>query len=110
MRRAPNPYRSFDSWPTVDRIAWEAAFTSCADTFEVAGAAAHLSGSSRLILFCAYADFLAFLSTFDPIRLTDSPAARLDRKIIEEYVKSQPRSAGGVTVATRLRNLRRVLW
>ena len=57
----------------------------------------------------AYGKFLAFLSAHDDSLLTRTPAERLNRKIIEKYVMSQPSSCGGVTLANYLNHLQLAL-
>jgi integrase/recombinase XerD len=109
MRRATSLYLPFEAWPEEDRTRWEAAFKAGADRFDDCGPAAHLAEPSRLTLLHAYARFLAFLSTLDNTLLARTPAARLDRKIIEGYVKWQPASSGGITITNNLRNLRMTL-
>jgi integrase/recombinase XerD len=53
----------------------------------------------------AYARFLAFLSAHDASLLARTPAERLDRDIIESYVRWQPSSCGVASTVSFLRNL-----
>jgi integrase len=109
MRKATNLYLPYADWPEDDRARWEAAFKAGADRFDDCGPAAHLAEPTRLTLLDGYARFLAFLSAHDIGLLARTPAARIDRKIIESYVGWQPASCGGVTIAANLSNLRSTL-
>jgi hypothetical protein len=109
MRHASNLYLPFEAWPEEDRNRWEAAFKAGTDKFDDCGPAAHLAEGSRLMLLHAYARFLAFVSAYNERLLALTPAARLDRKIIEDYVKWQPASCGGITIAINLCHLRMTL-
>jgi hypothetical protein len=53
-------------------------------------------------------EFLFFLEVLNVNLLARAPAERLNRKIIEEYVKSQP-SCGGITIANYLNHLQLTL-
>jgi integrase len=107
MRRASNLYLPYADWPQDDRTRWEAAFKAGTDRFDDCGPAAHLAEPTRLGLHHGYARFLAFLSARDSSLLARAPATRIDRNIIEVYVKSF--SCGGMTTVSYLRRLRDVL-
>jgi integrase len=109
MRHATSLYLPYADWPEDDRTRWEAAFKAGTDRFDDCGPAAHLAEPTRLTLLDAYARFLAFLSAHDVTVLACAPAVRIDRKIIESYVRWQPASCGGVTIAANLRNLQTTL-
>jgi hypothetical protein len=109
MRNATNLYLPYADWPEDDRTRWEAAFKAGADHFDDCGPAAHLAEPTRLTLLDDYARFLAFLSAHDVSLLARSPAARIERKIIESYVGWQPPSCGGVTIQRILGSLRTTL-
>jgi integrase/recombinase XerD len=109
MRKATNLYLPYADWPEDDRTRWEATFKAGVDRFDDCGPAAHLAEPTRLTLLEAYARFLAFISAHDIGLLARSPAARIDRKIVESYVRWQPASCGGVTIAANLSNLRIIL-
>ena len=102
MRRATNLYLPYAAWPEDDRTRWEAAFKAGTDLFDDRGPAAHLAERTRLQLQYAYGKFLAFLSARHRSLLARAPAERLNRKIIEDYVKWQPASCGGITLAIYL--------
>ena len=108
MRRV-KLYLSYEAWPEQDRNRWDAAFKSGTELFDDRGPAAHLAEPTRLMLLDAYARFLAFLSTHDIGLLARTPAARIDRKIVESYVGWQPASCGRVTIAANLGRLRHTL-
>ena len=107
MRRASKLYLPYADWPQDDRIRWEAAFKVGIDRFDDCGPAAHLAEPTRLGLQDGYAQFLAFLSAHDSNLLARSPATRIDREIIEAYVRSF--SCGGITTVTNLHRLRDTL-
>ena len=106
---APKLYLPYADWPQDDRTRWEVAFKSGTDPFGDCGSASHLAEPTRLGLQHGYAKFLAFLTAHHSNLLARPPAARLDREIIEAYVKWQPASCGSVTIVTYLRQLRDAL-
>jgi integrase len=99
-------YLPYEAWPEEDRTRWAAAFKAGTDLFDERGPAAHLAEPTRRRLQYAYGKFLLFLSFHDASLLTCTPAERLDRNIIEAYVKWQPKSCGGITLANYLHHLR----
>ena len=109
MPRAANLYLPYAAWPEDDRTRWQAAFKTGVDRFDDCGPAAHLAKLTRLTLLYDYGRFLAFLSAHHDSLLARAPAARLDRKIIEAYVRSQPATCGGKWIVRNLRNLRLTL-
>ena len=104
MRRV-KLYLPYAAWPEEDRTLWEAVFKPGNDLFEDQGPAAHLAERTRLALQYAYSKFLAFLSARHGTLLGRAPAERLNRKIIEDYVKWQPATCGGITLAIYLNHL-----
>ena len=104
MRRA-KLYLSYAAWPEDDRTRWEAAFQAGTDLFDDRGPAAHLAERTRQQLQYAYGKFLFFLSARHCNMLARTPAARINRQIIEEYVRWHPKSCGGVTIANYLNHL-----
>jgi integrase/recombinase XerD len=102
-------YLPHAAWPAGDRTRWEAAFKTGTDLFDDCGAGVHLAKRTRQQTQYAYGKFLAFLSTHYKSLLTRTLAERLNRKIIEKYVKSQPKSCGGVTLANYLNHLQLAL-
>jgi integrase/recombinase XerD len=109
MRRAIKLDLPYAAWPEEDRTRWEAAFKAGTDLFDDRGPAAHLAERTRLQLQYAYGKFLAFLSARHASLLARPPAARVNRKIIEDYVKWQPKSCGGITIGIYLYHLRYTL-
>jgi integrase/recombinase XerD len=105
MRCGTKLYLPYEDWPEEDRKRWEAAFKAGTDRFDDCGPAAHLAESTRFGLQYAYAKFLAFLSAHHDNLLARAPAARLDRTIIEAYVRWQPASCGGITITNYLHHL-----
>ena len=104
MRRS-KLYLPYAAWPDDDRTRWEAAFKAGTDLFDDSGPAAHLAERTQLQLQYAYGKFLRFLSARHRSLLAHSPDERVNRKIIESYVKWQPKSCGGVTLAIYLQHL-----
>jgi integrase/recombinase XerD len=104
MRRT-RKYLPYTAWPEDDRTRWEVAFKVGIDRFDDCGPAAHLAERTRSQLEYAYGKFLAFLAAYDCSLLARTPSARLDRKIIEAYVRWQPASCGGVTITNYLHHL-----
>jgi hypothetical protein len=92
-------YLPYAAWPEDDRTRWEAAFKAGTDLFDDCGAGVHLAERTRQQIQYAYGKFLAFLSARHRHLLARTPAARLNPKIIEKYVKWQPKSCGGITIA-----------
>ena len=109
MERATNLYLPYAAWPEEDRALWEAAFKPGLDRFDDSGSAAHLAGPSRRMHRFAYRRFLAFLSACHPSLLALPPADRVNRKIIEQYVKWQPATCGPKSIAIFLQSLRQIL-
>lgn len=109
MQKATSLYLPYADWPENDRRRWDAAFKVGVTRFDDCGPAAHLAEPTRLTLLADYARFLAFLSAHDAGLLGRTPASRIDRKIIESYVRWQPASCGGVTIARILQSLRTTL-
>jgi hypothetical protein len=79
-------------------------FKTGTDLFDDRRPAAHLAERTRVQQY-AYGKFLAFLSARHHHLLARTPAARHNHKIIEEYVKWQPKSCGGITIANYLNHL-----
>jgi hypothetical protein len=105
MTRTTRLYLPKSAWPEVDQSLWDGACVSGTDPFEDHGPAAHLSPRTRLQLEYAYGKFLVFVSDRHPELLKRPPAERLSRNIIEDYVSWQPKTCGGVTLATYLYHL-----
>jgi integrase len=106
MRQAKRLYLPFSQWPERDRMHWAAAFNPETNPFDDdRGLGAHLAERTRQQLQYAYAKFLAFISARRKRLLARPPAERVDRKIIRDYVKWQPKTCGGVTLANYLFHL-----
>jgi Phage integrase family len=105
MTHATRLYLPKSAWPKVDQTFLDAAYMSGTDPFEDHGPAAHHSLRTRLQLEYAYGKFIAFVSDRHPELLKRPPAERLSRNIIEDYVSWQPKTCGGVTLATYLYHL-----
>jgi integrase/recombinase XerD len=105
MSRAKRLYLPYAAWSAKERNCWEAAFRAGADLFDERGSGAHLAERSRLQLQYAYGKFLLFISTRHHRLLAGAPADRLNRAIIEDYVKWHPKTCGDVTIAIYLYHL-----
>ena len=105
MSRAKRLYLPYVAWPAKDRNCWEASFRAGTDLFDDRGSAAHLAERSRLQLQYAYGKFLLFISVRHHRLLARAPEDRLSREIIEQYVKWQPKTCGGVTIAIYIYHL-----
>ena len=108
MPREPRIYLSFDSWPIEDQARWQAAFKE-GDRFEGSGPGSHLAEATRRNLWISYARFLAFLSANRHDLLHLRPEARVDRRIVADYVAWRRRSCGDGMVAVDLDCLRGAL-
>ena len=104
MRRA-RLYLPYAVWPEDDRTRWDAAFEMGTDLFDDRGPAVHLAERTQLQIQYAYGKFLAFLSARHRHLLARTPAERVNHKLIEEYVKWQPKACGGITIANYLNHL-----
>jgi integrase len=98
-------YLPYADWPNEDRTKWEAAFKVGTKLFEDSGSAAHLAERTRLQLQYTYGKFLFFLAAHHPGLLARPPAERVNRTSIEGFVKSQPKSCGGITIGVYLYHL-----
>jgi integrase/recombinase XerD len=105
MKRAPKQYLNYCSWPAIDQALWKEAFAPAAGPFDDGGPGAHLSERTIHQLRYAYGKFLYFLSIEHDHLLKRNPAERINGKIIEEFVKWQPASCGGVTISIYLLHL-----
>jgi integrase/recombinase XerD len=108
MSRISNLMLRFENWPGEDRSRWQAAFKT-GDRFDESGHGAHLATSTRQIWQESYARFLGFIRANHRNLLTLPPEARIDRKIVSEYVTWRRRSCGDMTVAIDLDHLRGAL-
>jgi len=109
MARAPNMQLAYDAWPEEDRKRWSAANKPGADPFDDCGGAAHLADTSRRALQASYGRVLGFLAAKHPLLLDRPPEARLDRKMIEQYVAFRRPSCSESAIATDLHHLRLAL-
>jgi integrase/recombinase XerD len=108
MQHTSNLSLPYAAWPEDDRTRWETAFKT-GDRFDNSGPAAHLAEATRRTLLDDYGRFLGFLSARHDRLLARAPAARLDRNIVEAYVRWQPASCGRNSIVKILRNLRLTL-
>jgi integrase/recombinase XerD len=105
VRRVIRRYLPFEAWPKDDRTRWKRACRAGTDLFDERGPAAHLAERTRLQLQYAYGKFLAFLSDHHHSLLARPPAERVNRNIIEKYVKWQPVTCGGITLSIYIYHL-----
>jgi integrase/recombinase XerD len=108
MSRISKLMLRFADWPAEDQTRWQAAFKT-GDRFDESGRGAHLQGSTRKVWQESYARYLGFLSANQRNLLTLAPEARVDRKLVSEYVAWRRRSCGDMTIAIDLDHLRGAL-
>jgi len=104
MRRV-KLYLSYAAWPKEDQTRWKVAFKVETELFDDSGPAAHLAERTRLQLQYTYGKFLYFVAAHHPNLLARAPAERVNRTSIEGFVKSQPKSCGGITIGIYLHHL-----
>jgi hypothetical protein len=90
MSRMSHLMLRFENWPAEDQSRWQAAFKT-GDRFDESGRGAHLEESTRKVWQESYARFLGFISANHRNLLTLPPEARIDRKIVSEYVTLAPK-------------------
>jgi integrase len=96
-------------WPEEDRKRWTAANKSGVDPFDDCGPAAHLAECNRRALQGSYGRFLGFVSAERHGLLASKPDARIDRKIIAEYVTWRRPACGDAAIVIALHHLRLAL-
>ena len=99
---------SFANWPTEDRNRWEAAFES-GDGFDEGGRGAHLATATRQARQESYGRYLRFLSANHDDFLALPPEARIDQRLVAEYVSWRRTSCGDISIAIDLGFLRGAL-
>jgi integrase/recombinase XerD len=105
MKRTTKQYLDYSDWPATDKTLWKAAVAPGKDLFDDGGPGAHLSDRTICQLRYTYGKFLYFLSTEHDELLERNPAARIDAKLVEEFVKWQPATCGRVTISIYLYHL-----
>lgn len=108
MSRISKLMLRFADWPAEDQTRWQAAFKT-GDPFDESGRGAHLQESTRIMWQESYARYLGFLSAQHRNLITRAPEARIDRKLVSEYVTWRRRSCGDMTIAIDLDHLRGAL-
>jgi hypothetical protein len=94
----------FAHWPIEDQRRWEAAFQS-GDLFDEKGLGTRLAAATRQLRLESHGRFLGFLSAKHPKLLKRPPEARIDRRILAEYVAWRRRSCGDTSLAADLCSL-----
>jgi hypothetical protein len=94
----------FAHWPYDDQRRWQAAF-QCGDLFDENGPGTRLASATRQLRLESHARFLGFLSAKHPKLLKRPPEARIDRRILAEYVAWRRRSCGDTSLAADLCSL-----
>jgi len=108
MPRGHKIMLSFLDWPAEDQHRWKAAFKS-SDRFDERSYGAHLAPTTRKARRDSYGRFLGFISAVHPERLMAQAQARIDRRIVAEYVTWRRQSAEVVSLAVDLGHLRDAL-
>lgn len=98
----------FEQWPNADRRHWEHAFQE-GDIFDENRRGTHLAEATRKALNVSYARYLRFLSQNHPHLLAKPPEARIDRRLIAEYVGILRKTNQDISIATSLHHLRLAL-
>jgi integrase/recombinase XerD len=98
----------FAHWPIEDLRRWEAAFQS-GDLFDESAPGTRLAAATRQLRLESYGRYLGFLSAKHSKLLKRSPEARIDRRILAEYVAWRRRSCGDISLAADLGSLRGTL-
>ena len=109
MRRGAKLYLPKADWPKVDQALLHAACKLGTDPFDDCGPAAHLAQRTQSQLEYAYGKYLLFVSDRHPDLLKRPPAERINRNTIADYIKWQPTSCGGVTLANYIYHLWMIL-
>ena len=98
----------FANWPTEDQSRWEAAFES-GDRFDESGRGTHLAAATRQARQESYGRYLRFLSANHDDLLALPPEARIDQRLVAEYVSWRRTSCGDISIAIDLGFLRGAL-
>ena len=98
----------FEQWPNIDRRRWEHVFRE-GDIFDESSRGAHLAEATRKALKVSYAQYLRFLSENHADLLTKPSEARIDRKLIAEYVGILRKTHQDISIVTSLHHLRLAL-
>jgi hypothetical protein len=98
----------FADWPAEDRKRWKSAFKS-GDRFDESARGSHLAASTRKSLQEGYGRFARFLSDNHQDLIILPPEARIDRRLVAEYVTWRRRSCGELMVVADLDLLRSAL-
>ena len=98
----------FAKWPADDQNRWEAAFES-SDRFDESGGGTHLAATTRQARQESYGRYLRFLSANHDDLLALPPEARIDQRLVAEYVSWRRTSCGEMSIAIDLGFLRGAL-
>ena len=96
------------NWPNLDRAAWKAAFQPD-DPFSPGGLAAHWRPATRGLVVQCYGYWLAFLKERGELDISLSPAERLDRTVMKDFVVAMQSRLRTATVTIRVDSLVRAL-
>ena len=108
MPRGSKIQLPFATWPAEDQNRWEAVFKS-GDRFDESGRGAHLAAATRQARRESYGRFLGFLSANHRDLMTLPPEARINQRLVAEYISWRARSCGDMSVAIDLGQLRGAL-
>jgi integrase/recombinase XerD len=98
----------FANWPAEDKNRWEAVFKS-SDRFDESGRGAHLAAATRQARRESYGRFLGFLSANHCNLMTLPPEARIDQRVMAEYISWRRKSCGDMSIVIDLGQLRGAL-
>jgi integrase/recombinase XerD len=108
MSRVSKMQLPFEEWPGDDRQRWEAAFR-LGDLFDDDNRGSHLAESTRNALRVSYAQYLRFISENNKELFSRPPDARINRKLVAEYVTRLRNANGDSTIVISLHHLRLAL-
>jgi integrase/recombinase XerD len=107
MSRRSNLQLPFVNWPLEDQQRWATAFKE-GDLFDNSRGA-HLAASTKNALRVSYTQYLKFVVEFRADLLALSPAARISREMVAEYVQWLKKSYQDAGVVITLHHLRLAL-
>jgi integrase/recombinase XerD len=94
----------FSQWPEADQLAWIAGTRQVA-LFEAAGAGAHWARHSRRKVEHGYGHWLAWLHRSQPLHAVPSPALRVSRRRVADYIAALSTTCAPYTQVCRIQEL-----
>ena len=94
----------YANWPAIDRRLWEKAIEDDGAPFDQ-GPAARWRPSTRHLVMSCYGRWLNFLALCGGLESCKAPAARLDHRLVYEYVDELRQKVRDYTVVVRIEGL-----